>query len=286
MTTNEFIVSLSCPDRPGIVHAVSGALLSAGCNITESQQFESPETHNFFMRIAVATAQDIDAVRNALGPVRDEFGMELGITAAGSRVTTLIMVSKEGHALNDLLFAQRAGTLPVEIPVIVSNHLDLKPMADFHGIEFIHIPVTAATKAQAEAQAEAQLLALVDEHNIELVVLARYMQILSDDLCRALSGRAINIHHSFLPSFKGAKPYHQAHARGVKLIGATAHYVTADLDEGPIIEQEVIRVDHARTAGQFVAMGRDVEGRTLTRAVAWHAERRVMLDGYRTVVFS
>ncbi|EMQ99495.1 formyltetrahydrofolate deformylase [Paeniglutamicibacter gangotriensis] len=282
MTTNEFIVSLSCPDRPGIVHAVSGALLSAGCNITESQQFESPETHNFFMRIAVATAQDIDAVRNALGPVRDEFGMELGITAAGSRVTTLIMVSKEGHALNDLLFAQRAGTLPVEIPVIVSNHLDLKPMADFHGIEFIHIPVTAATKAQAEAQ----LLALVDEHNIELVVLARYMQILSDDLCRALSGRAINIHHSFLPSFKGAKPYHQAHARGVKLIGATAHYVTADLDEGPIIEQEVIRVDHARTAGQFVAMGRDVEGRTLTRAVAWHAERRVMLDGYRTVVFS
>ena len=282
MTTNEFIVSLSCPDRPGIVHAVSGALLSAGCNITESQQFESPETHNFFMRIAVATAQDIDAVRNALGPVREEFGMELGITAAGSRVTTLIMVSKEGHALNDLLFAQRAGTLPVEIPVIVSNHLDLKPMADFHGIEFIHIPVTAATKAQAEAQ----LLALVDEHNIELVVLARYMQILSDDLCRALSGRAINIHHSFLPSFKGAKPYHQAHARGVKLIGATAHYVTADLDEGPIIEQEVIRVDHARTAGQFVAMGRDVEGRTLTRAVAWHAERRVMLDGYRTVVFS
>ncbi|MGB9036655.1 MAG: formyltetrahydrofolate deformylase [Paeniglutamicibacter sp.] len=282
MTTNEFIVSLSCPDRPGIVHAVSGALLNAGCNITESQQFESPETHNFFMRIAVATAQDLDAVRDALGPVREEFGMELGITPAGSRVRTLIMVSKEGHALNDLLFAQRAGTLTVEVPVIVSNHLDLKPMADFHGIEFIHIPVTAATKAQAEAQ----LLALVDEHNIELVVLARYMQILSDDLCRALSGRAINIHHSFLPSFKGAKPYHQAHARGVKLIGATAHYVTADLDEGPIIEQEVIRVDHARTAGQFVAMGRDVEGRTLTRAVAWHAERRVMLDGYRTVVFS
>ena len=283
MTTNEFIVSLSCPDRPGIVHAVSGALLSAGCNITESQQFESPETHNFFMRIAVATDAGPRAeVRNALGPVGEEFGMELKVTAAGSRVRTLIMVSKEGHALNDLLYSQRAGTLPVDIPVIVSNHLDLKPMADFHGIEFIHIPVTAATKAEAEAR----LLALVEEHDIELVVLARYMQILSDDLCRALNGRAINIHHSFLPSFKGAKPYHQAHARGVKLIGATAHYVTADLDEGPIIEQEVIRVDHARTAGQFVAMGRDVEGRTLTRAVAWHAERRVMLDGYRTVVFS
>ena len=282
MSTNEFIVSLSCPDRPGIVHAVSGALLSAGCNITESQQFESPETHNFFMRIAVATDQDLESVRGALGPVKDQFGMELMVTVAGSRVRTLIMVSKEGHALNDLLYSQRAGTLLVDIPVIVSNHLDLKPMADFHGIEFVHVPVTAATKAEAEAR----LLALVEEHDIELVVLARYMQILSDDLCRALNGRAINIHHSFLPSFKGAKPYHQAHARGVKLIGATAHYVTADLDEGPIIEQEVIRVDHARTAEQFVAMGRDVEGRTLTRAVAWHAERRVMLDGYRTVVFS
>ncbi|MDO5744970.1 MAG: formyltetrahydrofolate deformylase [Micrococcaceae bacterium] len=282
MSPNEFIVSISCPDRPGIVHAVSGALLQAGCNITESRQFESPETHNFFMRVAVATAQEVGAIRNALGPVRKEFGMDLGIAAAGSRVRTLIMVSKEGHALNDLLFAQHSGTLPIEVPVIVSNHLDLKPLADFHGIEFIHLPVSTTTKDQAEAQ----LLALVQENDIELVVLARYMQILSDDLCRALNGRAINIHHSFLPSFKGAKPYHQAHARGVKLIGATAHYVTADLDEGPIIEQEVIRVDHARTAGQFVAMGRDVEGRTLTRAVAWHAERRVMLDGYRTVVFS
>ncbi|QXQ11012.1 formyltetrahydrofolate deformylase [Paeniglutamicibacter sp. Y32M11] len=282
VSTNEFIVSLSCPDRPGIVHAVSGALLSVGCNITESQQFESPETHNFFMRIAVATDRDIESVREALGPVREQFGMDLKLTAAGALLRTLIMVSKEAHALNDLLFSQRAGTLPVHVPIIVSNHLDLKPLADFHGIEFVHIPVTAATKVQAEAK----LLELVAEHNIELVVLARYMQILSDDLCRALNGRAINIHHSFLPSFKGAKPYHQAHARGVKLIGATAHYVTADLDEGPIIDQEVIRVSHARTAEQFVAMGRDVEGRTLTRAVGWHAERRVMLDGHRTVVFS
>ncbi|MGL3806358.1 formyltetrahydrofolate deformylase [Paeniglutamicibacter sp. R2-26] len=282
MSTNEFIVSLSCPDRPGIVHAVSGALLQAGCNITESQQFESPETHNFFMRIAVATEQPIADLRAALEPIAAAFSMNLDIGAEGAPLRTLIMCSTEGHALNDLLFAQRAGTLPIEVPVIVSNHLDLKPMADFYGIEFVHIPVTAATKAEAEAR----LLELVATHDIELVVLARYMQILSDDLCRSLNGKAINIHHSFLPSFKGAKPYHQAHARGVKLIGATAHYVTADLDEGPIIEQEVIRVDHARTASQFVAMGRNVEGRTLTRAVGWHAERRVMLDGHRTVVFS
>ena len=184
--------------------------------------------------------------------------------------------------LNDLLFKQRSGSLPIEIPVIVSNHPDLRPMAEFYGIDFEHVPVTAATKADAEAR----LTELVAEHDVELVVLARYMQILSDDLCRELSGRAINIHHSFLPSFKGAKPYHQAHARGVKLIGATAHYVTADLDEGPIIEQEVIRVDHARTPEQFVAMGRDVEGRTLAQAVQWHAQRRVLLDGKRTVVFN
>lgn len=282
VSTNEFIVSLSCPDRPGIVHAVSGALLQAGCNITESQQFESPETHKFFMRVAVATEHDIDSLRAALQPIEAEFSMELLVSAQGALLRTLIMCSKEGHALNDLLFAQRAGTLPIDVPVIVSNHLDLKPMADFYGIDFVHIPVNAAGKAEAEAR----LLELVAEHNIDLVVLARYMQILSDDLCRALNGKAINIHHSFLPSFKGAKPYHQAHARGVKLIGATAHYVTADLDEGPIIEQEVIRVDHARTANQFVAMGRSVEGRTLTHAVQWHAERRVMLDGHRTVVFS
>lgn len=282
MSTNEFIVSLSCPDRPGIVHAVSGALLQAGCNITQSQQFESPETHNFFMRVAVATEQDIDSLRNALESIEAAFSMDLSISAEGTLLRTLIMCSKEGHALNDLLFAQRAGTLPIDVPVIVSNHLDLKPMADFYGIDFVHIPVTAAGKAEAETK----LLELVAKHDIDLVVLARYMQILSDDLCRALSGKAINIHHSFLPSFKGAKPYHQAHARGVKLIGATAHYVTADLDEGPIIEQEVIRVDHARTANQLVSMGRSVEGRTLTHAVQWHAERRVMLDGHRTVVFS
>lgn len=281
-TTEHFTVSLSCADRPGIVHAVSGALLEAGGNITESQQFESRETGTFFMRVAVETAAGAGRLDEALAPVAAEFGMALGIHPGDRPLRTLIMCSKEGHVLNDLLFKQRSGSLPIEIPVIVSNHPDLRPMAEFYGIDFEHVPVTAATKADAEAR----LLELVAEHDVELVVLARYMQILSDDLCRELSGRAINIHHSFLPSFKGAKPYHQAHARGVKLIGATAHYVTADLDEGPIIEQEVIRVDHARTPEQFVAMGRDVEGRTLAQAVQWHAQRRVLLDGKRTVVFN
>ncbi|MET1034128.1 MAG: formyltetrahydrofolate deformylase [Arthrobacter sp.] len=277
-----YIVSLSCADRPGIVHAVSGALLAAGCNITESQQFESPETGTFFMRVAVATESDADALAVSLDPVARAFEMRLGVHPEERPLRTLLMCSKEGHALNDLLFQQRAGSLPISVPVIVSNHLDLKPMADFYGVPFEHVPVTPATKPAAEAR----LLELVAEHDVDLVVLARYMQILSDDLCRALSGRAINIHHSFLPSFKGAKPYHQAHARGVKLIGATAHYVTADLDEGPIIEQEVIRVNHARTPEQFVSMGRAVEGRTLTQAVQWHAQRRVLLDGRRTVVFN
>ena len=281
MVPNSFIVTLSCPDRPGIVHAVSGALLEAGCNISESRQYESRETGTFFMRVTVATSAPQEELEASLAPVAEAFDMKLGIFRDGERVRTLIMCSKDGRTLNDLLFQQRSGALPIEVPVIVSNHTELAPMAEFYGIPFVHLPVTSGTKAEAEAK----LLALVEEHQIELVVLARYMQILSDDLCRALEGRAINIHHSFLPSFKGAKPYHQAHARGVKIIGATAHYVTADLDEGPIIEQEVIRVDHSKTPEQFVQLGRDVEGRTLCRAVQWHAEHRVLLDGMRTVVF-
>jgi formyltetrahydrofolate deformylase len=278
---NSFIVTLSCPDRPGIVHAVSGALLEAGCNISESRQYESRDTGTFFMRVSVETDEPRDALEAALTTVAHAFDMKLGLYNDGERVRTLIMCSKDGRTLNDLLFQQRTGTLPIDVPVIVSNHTDLAPMAEFYGIPFVHLPVTSATKAEAEAK----LLALVEEYDVELVVLARYMQILSDDLCRALEGRAINIHHSFLPSFKGAKPYHQAHARGVKIIGATAHYVTADLDEGPIIEQEVIRVDHSKTPEQFVQLGRDVEGRTLSRAVKWHAEHRVLLDGAKTVVF-
>ncbi|HKU10706.1 formyltetrahydrofolate deformylase [Sinomonas sp.] len=281
MVRNSFIVTLSCPDRPGIVHAVSGALLEAGCNISESRQYESRDTGTFFMRVSVETDEPRDALEAALAPVAQAFDMKLGLYNEGERVRTLIMCSKDGRTLNDLLFQQRTGSLPIDVPVIVSNHTDLAPMAEFYGIPFVHLPVTSATKAEAEAK----LLALVEEYDVELVVLARYMQILSDDLCRALEGRAINIHHSFLPSFKGAKPYHQAHARGVKIIGATAHYVTADLDEGPIIEQEVIRVDHSKTPEQFVQLGRDVEGRTLSRAVKWHAEHRVLLDGAKTVVF-
>ncbi|WP_431711297.1 formyltetrahydrofolate deformylase [Glutamicibacter uratoxydans] len=280
--SNHFIISLSCVDRPGIVHAISGGLLGAGCNITESQQYESPDSNTFFMRIEVATEQSLAQVQAQLAPIRDDFLMDLKVYEAQRRTRTMIMCSKAGHALNDLLFAQRAGTLAIDVPVIVSNHLDLKPMADFYGVDFVHLPVTAENKPQAEAE----LLSLVDRYDIELVVLARYMQILSDSLCERMAGRVINIHHSFLPSFKGAKPYHQAHARGVKLIGATAHYVTADLDEGPIIDQEVTHVTHARTADQLVTLGRSVEGRTLTRAVQWHAEHRVMLDGQRTIVFS
>ncbi|GAB3620666.1 formyltetrahydrofolate deformylase [Glutamicibacter endophyticus] len=280
--SNQYIVTLSCQDRPGIVHAISGGLLGAGCNITESQQYESPDSNTFFMRIEVATEQSLEQVRAALAPTRDEFVMSLQVNDASARTRTMIMCSKAGHALNDLLFAQRAGTLAIDVPVIVSNHLDLQPMAEFYGVDFVHLPVTPQNKQQAEAE----LLKLADDYQIELVVLARYMQILSDGLCERMAGRVINIHHSFLPSFKGAKPYHQAHARGVKLIGATAHYVTADLDEGPIIDQEVTSVTHQRTPEQLVALGRSVEGRTLSRAVQWHAEHRVMLDGQRTIVFS
>ncbi|BCW51173.1 formyltetrahydrofolate deformylase [Arthrobacter sp. StoSoilB13] len=277
-----FVVTLSCPDRPGIVHAVAGALLEAGCNIADSQQYGSPSTGNFFMRVEATTSSSQDELAAALRPVAESFGMTWQINPVGRKVRTIILCSKDAHCLNDLLFQQRTGTLPIEIPAIVSNHRDLEELAQFYGIPFHHIPVTPETKPQAEAE----FLKLIAEHDVELTVLARYMQVLSNELCTELNGKAINIHHSFLPSFKGAKPYHQAHARGVKIIGATAHYVTADLDEGPIIEQEVIRVDHARTAAQFVQMGRDVEGRTLAQAVQWHAEHRVLLDGTRTVVFN
>ncbi len=277
-----YVLTLSCADQPGIVHAVSGSLMEAGCNITDSQQYGNPDTGTFFMRVAVETPTSFGALREQLAPVAANFLLTWTLDPAGAPIRTLILASKAAHCLNDLLFLQRSGTLPVEIPAIVSNHLDLKPLADFYGIPFHYIPVTPDTKADAEAA----LLALVAELNVELVVLARYMQILSDELCHSLAGKAINIHHSFLPSFKGAKPYHQAHARGVKIIGATAHYVTAALDEGPIIEQEVIRVDHGHSVEKFVSMGRAVEARTLAQAVQWHAEHRVLLDGHRTVVFA
>ncbi|MCZ2403039.1 formyltetrahydrofolate deformylase [Paenarthrobacter sp. Z7-10] len=280
--TPGFVLTLSCADRPGIVHAVAGALLQAGCNITDSQQYGSPVTGTFFMRVAVETSTPFAALQDQLAPVASAFGMDWGLHRAGAPVRTLIMASKSAHCLNDLLFLQRSGTLPIDIPAIVSNHRELQGLADFYQVPFHYIPVNSGSKVDAEDA----LRVLIAENSVELVVLARYMQVLSDELCTELAGQAINIHHSFLPSFKGARPYHQAHARGVKIIGATAHYVTAALDEGPIIEQEVIRVDHGRSAEQLVALGRDVEGRTLATAVQWHAEHRVLLDGNRTVVFN
>lgn len=276
-----WVLTLSCPDRPGIVHAVAGLLAEHGGNITESQQFGDPLSGLFFMRVQVTSTASADELGAALGALAQRFAMQWSLDVAGRPVRTLVMGSTAAHCLNDLAFRQRSEKLPVDIVAVVSNHTELAPLAEFYGIPFHHVPVAAATKPQAEAR----LLALVEELDVELVVLARYMQILSDGLCRELAGRAINIHHSFLPSFKGARPYAQAHDRGVKLIGATAHYVTADLDEGPIIEQDVERVDHTRSVDDLVALGQDVERRALARAVRWHAEHRVLLDGHRTIVF-
>jgi formyltetrahydrofolate deformylase len=232
------------------------------------------------MRVQVRTSATVDDVRAAVDRVAEQFDMTYTLDVVGRPLRTIVMVSKEAHCLADLLFRQRSDRLQVDIAAVVSNHPDLEPMADFYGVPFHHVPVTKDTKPEAEAR----LLELVDTLDVELVVLARYMQILSDDLCRQLDGRAINIHHSFLPSFKGARPYAQAHARGVKLIGATAHYVTADLDEGPIIEQDVERVTHADDVGELVARGQDVERRVLARAVRWHAEHRVLRNGHRSIV--
>lgn len=276
-----WVLSLSCPDRPGIVHAVAGLLAEHGGNITESQQFGDPDTGLFFMRVQVAATTPRAVLEPALAELAQRFSMTWHLDVAGRPVRTLLLGSTAAHCVNDLAFRQRSENLPIDIVGLVSNHTALADLAAFYGIDFHHVPVTSATKAQAEAR----LLELVDTLDVELVVLARYMQILSDDLCRALAGRVINIHHSFLPSFKGARPYAQAHARGVKLIGATAHYVTGDLDEGPIIEQDVERVDHTRSVPDLVALGQDVERRALARAVRWHAEHRVLLDGHRTIVF-
>ena len=280
----EFILTLRCPDRPGIVHAVSGFLLQHGGNILASAQFGDPETGGFFMRVQFSIPDDsVDAsdLSRRFGEVGERFAMIWDLFSAKAPYRTLIMVSRFGHCLNDLLFRWSTGGLHIEIPAIVSNHRDFERLAASYDIPFHHIPVTAETKAEAEAR----LFELVDDLGIHLVVLARYMQVLSDDACRRLSGRAINIHHSFLPSFRGSRPYHQAHARGVKLIGATAHYVTADLDEGPIIEQDVARADHTMTPEQLVTAGREVESHVLSQAVRWHSEQRVLLNGSKTIVF-
>lgn len=284
--STQYVLTLSCPDRQGIVHAVSSYLFMTGCNIMDSQQFGDRDTDSglFFMRVhfSAEAPVTVDGLRASFTAIGASFGMEWEIHPATEKMRVVLMVSKFGHCLNDLLFRTSIGALPIEIVAVVSNHTDFAELTASHGVDFVHIPVTRETKAQAEQQ----LLDLVEAERVDLVVLARYMQVLSDDLCKALSGRVINIHHSFLPSFKGAKPYHQAHARGVKLIGATAHYVTADLDEGPIIEQEVARVQHDVTPEQLVALGRDVECQALARAVKWHSEHRVLLNGTRTVVFA
>ncbi|MFJ8230713.1 formyltetrahydrofolate deformylase [Streptomyces sp. NPDC094448] len=282
--TEQYVLTLSCPDKQGIVHAVSSYLFITGCNIEDSRQFGDQDTGLFFMRVQFSAEQPVtvDKLRASFTAVGDSFQMDWQIHRADEPMRVVLMVSKFGHCLNDLLFRSRIGALPVEIAAVVSNHRDFEELVGSYGVPFRHIPVTRDNKSEAEAE----LLELVREQDVELVVLARYMQVLSDDLCKQLSGRIINIHHSFLPSFKGAKPYHQAHARGVKLIGATAHYVTADLDEGPIIEQEVERVGHEVTPDQLVAVGRDVECQALARAVKWHAEHRILLNGHRTVVFA
>lgn len=280
----QYVLTLSCPDKQGIVHAVSSYLFMTGCNIEDSQQFGDHDTGLFFMRVhfSAESPVTVEKLRASFAAVGDSFQMDWQIHRPTERMRIVLMVSKFGHCLNDLLFRARTGALPVEIAAVVSNHTDFAELVGSYDIPFHHIPVTRENKSQAEAE----LLDLVRASDVELVVLARYMQVLSDDLCKQLSGRIINIHHSFLPSFKGAKPYHQAHARGVKLIGATAHYVTADLDEGPIIEQEVERVGHEVTPEQLVAIGRDVECQALARAVKWHSEHRVLLNGRRTVVFA
>jgi formyltetrahydrofolate deformylase len=277
-----WIVTLVCEDRPGIVHAVSGAIVEAQGNITESQQFSSADTGTFFMRLQVESAAARIDFEAALLPVTERYRMRWQLDVVGRPMRTLLLVSTAAHALNDLLFRQRAGQLAVDLPLVLGNHPDLAELAAFYGVPFEWHPVSGPDQ---KAAFERRVLEVVERNDIELVVLARYMQILSPEFCRKLSGQIINIHHSFLPGFKGANPYKQAHARGVKLIGATAHFVTSDLDEGPIIEQNVVRVDHSRSAAELVAIGQDEESRTLTQAVKWFSEHRVLLDGARTIIF-
>ena len=276
------VLSLSCPDRPGIVHAVSGALARRGGNITESKQFGDEDSGLFFMRVQAMTTVPREELEKDIAELAETYTMTWSLDEVGRPLRTLVMVSREGHCLTDLLFRARSQGLPIDVVGVVGNHEDLRPVAEFYGAPFTCIPVTRQTKEAAEAE----LLRLVGELDVELVVLARYMQILSPALCERLHGGVINIHHSFLPSFKGANPYRQAHQRGVKLIGATAHYVTADLDEGPIIEQDVTRAAHEDTVASLRAKGQDVERRVLAQAVRWHAEHRVLLNGQRTVVFA
>ena len=284
MTTanTHWVLTLVCKDQPGIVHAISGAIVAANGNITESSQFTSDDTGRFFMRLQIESSVSRDDFEAALAPVIAQYSMTTRLDVVGRPLRTLVLATKAAHCLNDMLFRQRAGQLPIDIPLVLSNHDELADLAGFYGVPFQSMPVTDAAQ---KAAFEARVLQAVEEHGIELVVLARYMQVLSPELCQKLAGKIINIHHSFLPGFKGANPYKQAHERGVKIIGATAHFVTSDLDEGPIIEQNIVRVDHTRTPAELVAIGQDEESRTLTQAVKWFAEDRVLLDGQRTIIF-
>ena len=289
MTANTSILTLSCQDQRGIVQRVSGFLADHGCNILDSAQFGDTQSKLFFMRVHFVHEEghlDLQTLRQAFGSLADDLQMSWDMHDASVKPRVLIMVSKIGHCLNDLLFRYRSGLLPVEIVGIVSNHTDFYQLAASYNIPFHHLPLAAGASAEAKQAQEQKVLDLVKTHEVDLVVLARYMQILSTAMCQALHGKAINIHHSFLPSFKGAKPYYQAHDRGVKLIGATAHFVTADLDEGPIIEQGVERVNHAMGPETLTAIGRDVECVVLARAVKWFVEHRILLNGHKTIVFS
>ncbi len=279
--SEKLVFTISCPDKPGIVYAVTGLLVNVGGNIMESQQFNDAESGLFFIRIEANVPGGRETIANAFAALARQYQMTYTITESDRPMRALIMVSKESHCLTDILSKQREGRLPIEIVGVVGNHETLKPIVDFYETDFIHIPISAETKADAESE----LLEIIEDRDVEVVVLARYMQILSSQVCEKLAGNIINIHHSFLPSFKGARPYAQAHQRGVKLIGATAHYVTTDLDEGPIIEQDVVRVAHDDTVPELMAMGAEVERQVLSRAVRWHAEHRVLMDGTRTVIF-
>ncbi len=285
MPATQAVLTLSCPNKPGIVARVSTYLFEQGCNIGEAHQYDDAETGRFFMRLVFNPVNEtclFPAIREGFAPIAEIYGMRWTMRPAGRHRRVMLLVSKFDHCLADLLYRRRIGEIPMDITAIVSNHpRETYPDHDFGDIPFHHLPVTKDTKPRQEAR----IWNLVQETDTELVVLARYMQVLSDDLSAKLSGYCINIHHSFLPGFKGAKPYHQAHGRGVKLIGATAHYVTADLDEGPIIEQDVERISHHDSADDLVRKGRDIERRVLARAIAWHLQDRVILNGHKTVVF-
>jgi formyltetrahydrofolate deformylase len=278
-----WVLTLVCEDRPGIVHAISGAIVQAQGNITESHQFTSEDTGRFFMRLQIESPATQAELESKIAQVTKEFAMSWELDVVGRKMKTLILVSKAAHCLNDMLFRQRSGQLPIVVSKVLANHETLSELASFYGIGFESNTITSDTDKKSF---EDNLRSIINSEGIELIVLARFMQILSPEFCKEFEGKIINIHHSFLPGFKGADPYAQAHSRGVKLIGATAHFVTSDLDEGPIIEQNVVRVEHGDSRNHLVAIGQDIESKTLSQAVRWFAERRVLLDGARTIIFS